>query len=67
MEIEKNDEDGFQVVWRDILLTIRPNEHHGISGSIAVKDEKGKIRLLSFHGSPGVLFPMKLHEETLRK
>ena len=69
-----NDADGFQIEWNGILLTVRPNQHHGISGSIAVHKD-GVTKVLSFHGktdgtpapvSPLVpFFPLTFHEETL--
>ena len=66
MEIHKNDNEGLQVEWRDVLLTLRPNAHHGISGSIAVKDKEGGTHLLHFHGKhPEMTFPVALHEEVL--
>lgn len=65
VEATRNDEESFQIEWRGILLTLRLNEHHGISGSIADKDGK-KIRLLEFHGlDPKSPFPMAFHETTL--
>jgi hypothetical protein len=63
MNIHKNDDEGLQVEWQGVLLTLRPNGHHGLSGSIAVKDN-GKLQVLSFHGqSQETLFPMEFHEE----
>lgn len=62
--IHRNDEEGTQVEWRGILLTLRPNEHHGIAGSITVKDKDGKMRSLDFHGQTRETgFPVELHEE----
>lgn len=65
-KIHKNDDEGLQVEWCGVLLTLRPNGHHGVSGSIAVKDDDGKLQLLSFHGqTQKILFPMEFHGEAL--
>lgn len=66
-KVHRNDkEQGLQVEWKGVLLTLRPNRHHGLSGSIAVKDDDGKVRLLEFHGDhPEAPFPVRLHENDL--
>jgi hypothetical protein len=62
LSFSKNDRDGFQVEWRGVLLTLRPNDHHGLSGSIAEKDDD-KISLLEFHGTSSEMpFPAHFHE-----
>ena len=66
MKVDTNDAGGVQVEWRNIILTLRPNSHHGIMGSVAEMTDDGKIRLLEFHGgSVKKLFPVRLHEQTL--
>ncbi len=63
LDVEKNDEEGFQAEFGNVLLTLMVNPNHGISGSIAIKGEGQKVRLLEFHGSsPQEPFPLHLHE-----
>lgn len=65
MKIARNDNESLQVEWKGCLLTLRLNPHHGLFGSLAVH-EKGKIRLLQFHGQGGdAPFPMVVHEGEL--
>ena len=65
LEVSMNSEEGLQIEWRGILLTIRVNPHHGIYGSIAEMDGKN-VRMLEFHGKgPGQLFPVHLHETSM--
>ena len=64
-EIHRNDKKGTQVEWNGILLTVQSNEHHGISGSVAIKKD-GKMVLLTFHGqSHEEMFPLSVHEDKL--
>lgn len=63
--VHKNDERGFQIEWRGILFTVRPNDHHGMAGSIAVKDGND-VRMIEFHGREiDRLFPCAVHETVL--
>jgi len=65
LDVSMNSEEGLQIEWRGILLTIRINPHHGIYGSIAEMDGK-KVRMLEFHGSgPARPFPVHMHETTM--
>ncbi len=66
-EVYENTQTGFQVEWRGLLLTIRLNDHHGFSGSIAeMSDDGKKCDLLDFHGSgPKTPFPAHFHEEQI--
>jgi hypothetical protein len=64
-EIHRNGKDGAQVEWEGVLLTLQPNKHHGISGSVAIKKD-GKMVLLTFHGQDAKnLFPLAVHEDKL--
>jgi len=66
VRIHKNDDEGLQAEWRGVLLTLRPNHHHGVSGSIAIKDDDGSTIILNFHGQTGKIpFPMEFHEEAM--
>lgn len=61
LKIHKNDASGLQIEWRGFLLTLRPNEHHGLAGSITLKDEDG-LQSLEFHGKhPEQAFPLEVH------
>lgn len=62
-KVHRNGPDGFQVEWKGVLLSIRLNNpHHGIMGSVAVKED-GELKLLEFHGeSANKIFPMSVHE-----
>lgn len=65
MKLHRNNRRGFQIEWRGVLFTLRPNEHYGLFGSLAVHDEIGKVRVLDFHGNSRAkkVFPLVVHEE----
>jgi hypothetical protein len=59
--VHRNDEDGIQIEWGGVLLTLRPNEHYGISGSLTRKNEEGLKEVL-VHGSEfSKPFPLCVH------
>ena len=63
LKTDKNDEEGTQFEWRGVLVTLRPNEHHGFSGSVALSRDDGGIDMVEFHGSETALgFPLGIHE-----
>ena len=63
--VHRNDSTGLQVEWHGVLLTLQPNQYHGLSGSVAVRGKK-ETQLLTFHGqSPSARFPLELHEDKL--
>ena len=63
LKVHRNDTVGFQFEFDGVLLTLRPHPDHGISGSIAIKED-GKVRLVSFHGrQPELAFPLEVHNE----
>lgn len=68
IDVTENNAGGLQIEWRDILLTLQSNDHHGLSGSIAIEGKDGKVHVLAFHGqSRKNQFPMELHEELLNE
>jgi hypothetical protein len=67
LTIHKNDKEGLQLEIAGVLVTIRPNEFHGIHGSVAVREKKTEdMKVFLFHGEgPGKSFPMQIHEDKL--
>jgi len=65
VRVIRNGAEGLQLVWRDVLLTLRlDNPNYGLCGSIARHDEKGRTKMLEFHGrSANDVFPVLVHGE----
>ncbi len=61
-KVHRNDETGLQIELDGALITLRPNEHHGLSGNLCVKKD-GVMRLVAFHGKhPEMTFPLEVHD-----
>lgn len=62
--VHRNGPDGTQVEWNGVMLTLRPTDINGLHGSLAMKDEKGKVVLLEFHSGQqheALPFPLTFH------
>lgn len=68
MKVHRNSEDGLQIEHDEVLLVLRPNDHHGLRGALYFKKENGDIEEIAFHGrTTDIHFPMAVHEGFLEK